>query len=138
MSTETDYQKQANDALAAVGATMEISQCPKNDPSPWWNASTLGPWRGSAWSVILRNSGGASYTFKFWQGSGCKDDPTPYDVLACLSWDSSTFENFCDEFGYDTDSRSAHKTWVSVCGQARALKRLFPDPKHWALLQEIR
>lgn len=49
--------------------------------------------------------------------------PNEYDVLACLTkYDPGDFENFCSEFGYDTDSRSAKKTykavvkeWMNVC-----------------------
>jgi hypothetical protein len=38
--------------------------------------------------------------------------PTPYDVLACLTkYDPGTFEDFCGEFGYDTDSRNAERTY---------------------------
>jgi hypothetical protein len=43
--------------------------------------------------------------------------PTPKiaDVLYCLLSDSQSgsqsFEDFCSDFGYDTDSRKAHATW---------------------------
>lgn len=41
--------------------------------------------------------------------------PTAYDVLACLQkYDVGTFEQFCSEFGYDTDSRTAEKTYHAV------------------------
>jgi hypothetical protein len=49
--------------------------------------------------------------------------PNEYDVLACLTkYDPGDFEDFCNEFGYDTGSRSAKKTykavvkeWMKVC-----------------------
>jgi len=42
--------------------------------------------------------------------------PDEYDVLACLTkYDPYTFENFCDGFGYDTDSRKAEKIYNEVC-----------------------
>lgn len=54
--------------------------------------------------------------------------PTPYDVLACLTkYDCGTFENFCSEFGYDTDSRKAEKTYKAVCDEWINIQRLFTD-----------
>lgn len=45
-----------------------------------------------------------------------RSEPTTYDVLTCLQkHDVGTFEDFCDEFGYDTDSRKAEKTYQAVC-----------------------
>ena len=43
------------------------------------------------------------------------ETPTPYDVLACLTkYEVGTFEDFCGDFGYDTDSRTAKKTYKAV------------------------
>ncbi len=54
--------------------------------------------------------------------------PTPYDVLTCLQkYDPDTFENFCSEFGYDTDSRSAEKTYNAVMAEYINLKILYSD-----------
>lgn len=57
--------------------------------------------------------------------------PTAYDVLACLSCDVGmhdfTFEEFCDYYGYDNDSRQVEKTYNAICNQSRALSRLFND-----------
>lgn len=42
-------------------------------------------------------------------------EPTSYDVLACLTkYDPGSLENFCDEFGYDLDSKSAEKIYNAV------------------------
>ena len=49
--------------------------------------------------------------------------PSEYDVLSCLTkYDPESFENFCSEFGYDTDSKKADKVysgvkeeWLNVC-----------------------
>jgi hypothetical protein len=54
--------------------------------------------------------------------------PTAYDVLACLQKsDVGTFEDFCNEFGYDTDSRKAGKTYQAVLSEYTQLKTLFTD-----------
>ena len=69
------------------------------------------------------------YTFKFGQSTakGSKE-PTMYDVLACLTkYDPGTFENFCSDYGYDTDSRSAERTYKAVCKEWQAVERLFGD-----------
>lgn len=70
-----------------------------------------------------------SYTFTFGQSiyNGSKE-PTEYEVLSCLQkYDCGTFENFCDEFGYDTDSRKAERTYKAVCKEYKAVVRLFGD-----------
>ena len=54
--------------------------------------------------------------------------PTDYDILACLEkYDPEDFENFCDNFGYDTDSRKAYKVYEDVKEQYNNLCMLFSD-----------
>lgn len=63
--------------------------------------------------------------------------PTPYDVLACLQkYDIGTFEDFCSEFGYDTDSRKAEKTYFAVQNEYTGIRRLFSESE-MEQLQEI-
>lgn len=53
-------------------------------------------------------------------------EPTLYDVLACLQkYDVGTFDDFCSEFGYDTDGRSARKTYKAVCKEFDKVCSLF-------------
>lgn len=41
--------------------------------------------------------------------------PSAYDVLACMTkHNPGTFDDFCDAFGYDTDSRSAERVYGLV------------------------
>ena len=52
--------------------------------------------------------------------------PTAYDLLACVTKsDPGTFEDFCGEYGYDTDSRSAEKTYKSVRRDWHRIERFF-------------
>ena len=52
--------------------------------------------------------------------------PSAYDVLACMTkYDPGTFEEFCHEFGYDEDSRTAEKTYFAVQKEYSRLTRLF-------------
>ena len=52
--------------------------------------------------------------------------PSAYDVLAAITkYDPGTFENFCGDFGYETDSRKALKTYLAVQEEFNAVNRLF-------------
>lgn len=54
--------------------------------------------------------------------------PTAYDVLSCVEKnDVGTFEEFCNEFGYDTDSRKAEKTYKAVKDQYTQFCTLYSD-----------
>ena len=54
--------------------------------------------------------------------------PTNYSILACLQkYEVGTFEDFCGDFGYDTDSRTAEKTYNAVCEEYKNLCTLFTD-----------
>ena len=61
--------------------------------------------------------------------------PTPYDVLACLTkYPPGTFEQFCAEYGYDSDSRCAFDTWVNVVEEWFRVNQFFTDEE----LEELR
>ncbi len=63
--------------------------------------------------------------------------PTVYDVLASLTkYDPGTFKDFCGDFGYDTDSRSAEKTYKAVVDEYKNLTMLFND-EELELMAEI-
>lgn len=65
------------------------------------------------------------------------EQPTPYDVLACLQkYDVGNFEDFCCEFGYDTDSRRAEKTYQAVCQEYDKLCTIFTGDE-MELMREI-
>lgn len=52
--------------------------------------------------------------------------PSAYDVLACLTkYDPGTFEDFCYEFGYDEDSRTAERIYFAVQKEYTQVSRLF-------------
>jgi hypothetical protein len=54
--------------------------------------------------------------------------PTAYDVIACLTkYDVGSFEDFCSEYGYDTDSRKAEKTYNAVCEEWLHVQKLWND-----------
>ena len=51
---------------------------------------------------------GEIWAFPFYMGLGHNGkEPTAYDVLACVTkYDVGTFEEFCDEFGYEEYSEN--------------------------------
>lgn len=54
--------------------------------------------------------------------------PTYYDVISCVQkYEVGSFENFCSDFGYDTDSRRAKKIYKAVCKEYNNMARLFND-----------
>lgn len=63
--------------------------------------------------------------------------PTAYDVLACLQkYEVGSFEDFCGEFGYDLDSRTAKRTYKAVRKEFANVCKLWSD-KEIEILQEI-
>lgn len=55
-----------------------------------------------------------------------KHTPNAYDILSCLDgYMPSTFEDFCSEFGYDTDSIRALKTYIECQKQYDGLRKIF-------------
>lgn len=54
--------------------------------------------------------------------------PSLYDILACLTkYDPETFEDFCGECGYNTDSRRAYDEFLAVDNEWHGVKQLFSD-----------
>ena len=54
--------------------------------------------------------------------------PIMYNVLCCLQkYEVGTFENFCDDFGYDIDSKKAEKIYNAVLEEWRNVQVLFSD-----------
>ena len=74
---------------------------------------------------------------KYWEENKDFSEPRAYDVLSCLtSYEPGTFEDFCDNFGYEEDSRKAEKTYKAVLEEWQNLKMLYTD-KDLLKLQEI-
>lgn len=63
--------------------------------------------------------------------------PSAYDLLSCLTkYNPGTFEDFCGDYGYDTDSISARKTYKDVLKEWINVERMF-SASEIEQLQEI-
>lgn len=78
----------------------------------------------------------------FYNANKANYRPDLASVLDCLASDSVSvenspvFEDWADEFGYDTDSRKAEKTFQACCEQARTLRALLGPATFDILLYE--
>lgn len=84
----------------------------------------------SSWRVTLRYQG-RRLTVPFYQGPAIEREPSAADVLSCIISDARAgeqeFEEFCSEFGYDSDSRKAEKTWRACASMAPKVRSLLGD-----------
>jgi hypothetical protein len=81
------------------------------------------------WDVTLK-MGRRQMTVPFGMGYGHGGaEPTACDVLSCLLSDvtDESFEDWCAEFGYDTDSRRAERTYNAIKKQTKKLRQFLGD-----------
>ena len=83
-------------------------------------------------------------TVYFSQGYGISHEPEAADVLNCLADDSAgvsnarSFEEWAEEYGYDTDSRKAEKTYKVCVKQAARLLSFLGEGLYNKLLWKTR
>jgi hypothetical protein len=99
-------------------------------------------WEHNAYRVELRHE--ARTMVSPWrQGILCVGDPTVERVLDSIASDCASVENardfadWCDEVGYDTDSRKAEATYYECREQARKLRAMLGDKAAKELLWEV-
>lgn len=132
MSTKiSSYEQQARDFLKA---TKTEYACFYFDHKPYFPDDKESR---DIYTVRLRNFN-HSYMFKFGQSiANTGKAPSAYSVLACITkYDPGTFEQFCGDYGYDTDSRKAEKTYKAVVEEWQNIRTLF-TPEELEKLQEI-
>ena len=90
---------------------------------------------------------GKTEDFVYHTGEGCKGAPAPTDVIVCLAADArigcELFADFCDNLGYDADSRRALDTYLACQQTAVQLRRLgvlayLQDPEAIEALTAVR
>jgi hypothetical protein len=92
----------------------------------------------SHYKVRLRHKGKTLTTY-FSLGSAHTSEPELASVLSCLADDAAGavnaqgFEDWCSEYGYDTDSRKAERTYNTIIRQAGKLES-FLGPEAYSTL----
>jgi hypothetical protein len=123
----TDYNKQAKDFLKETGTTF---RCKFKGYGQHFDSDKKDHASRNIYRINLKRDG-KSYNFDFGQsmaGTAKNEIPTAYDVLACIQkYDVGNFEDFCADFGYDTDSRKAKKTYHAVLKEFQNVNYLFSD-----------
>lgn len=107
--TTAEFELQGKQFLEETGTTMEVGEPEfglhfKDDKKPRYRFP------------VTFKRGKKRFKLTFGQSYHAGDKvPTAYDVLAALTKsDPGTFENFCSEFGYDSDSRTAESIYNGV------------------------
>ena len=117
-----NYQQQANEFATATGTKLKIN---RSEYGKHFANDKEGRYIFNC--TLTRN--GKRFTFNFGQSIAAGNTPpTMYDVLTCLTKNNpETFEYFCGEYGYNTDSINAQKTYKAVKREFNGVNRLFND-----------
>ncbi len=119
MSTES--LKELSKGVAIV--VVEGAETPDDQLSDW-------QLKARGYHITLRYNRRKMH-LDFWQGLGILRKPTAHAVLECLLSDASgadeEFEYWCDNYGYDSDSRKAEKIYKAVQIQTANLRKLLGD-----------
>ena len=122
----TNYQQQATDFLKATNTNFKSSF---KERDYYFSDDDV---TRDIFTCVLKNDK-HSFRFTFGQSmnksTGKGDNPpTAYDVLASITkYDVGSFEDFCSEFGYDTDSRKAYKIYKAVLREWKNVEKLWSE-----------
>lgn len=122
METTQSHEKQAAEFLEKVGATLTLEYKKFAKYFPHDTAPR------DVYRFTLRRRR-KSYTGTFGQSfKNQGQEPTAYDILSVLTKsEPGTFQQFCDDFGYDVDSISALATYKAVQKEWAGVVRVFGD-----------
>jgi len=155
-----DYNKQAEDFLFSCNVSFEaLKAIPQLAPN-WSKDGKHGthysitlskyaePFKRTDWKekgfIIKQGRPTKEIQFNFWNSlhakeqseHGKSDKPRAYDVLAGIYTQIESFEDFCSNFDYDEDSRTAERTFKEVQELNAKLETIFNE-EELAKLQEI-
>lgn len=124
---KNEYDKQANDFLKDTNTKFKIKYLKHDKYFPDDEES-----RDIYKFTLIKD--GKTYSGTFGQSiNGSKEGkiPRPYDVLSSLGSDlgdeNDSFEEFCDEYGYDNDSMKAHKIYKAVQKERHGINKLYSE-----------
>lgn len=116
----------ATETLKALCAKFKIKLTFSEDTSPHedWPA-------GSSHYIVTLELRGRKIRTKYGQGPALCHDPRVEDVLGSLLLDGrmgqEAFADFCNELGYDADSRKAYASWEECVTVNHRLDTWFAD-----------
>lgn len=116
-----DERMSLADFIAAHGIKMTSRQVDRNPNME--DSGTMDHWRCTI------TCAGRRMVLTFSQGSGHHGNaPDLADILNCCASDSSaldeTFDDWCSNLGYSTDSRKAHRIFRACVNQTTRLQKL--------------
>lgn len=131
---EFDYNKEMKKILNNAGISVNIVYIAKSFPN--WDEGNL----HNQYKIILER-GKQQMQFDYWDSLyNTKENkkPSTYDVIACLEWyEIYDFEDFCQNFGYDTDSMKAFNIYTECQKQQKELFALIPEENIREQIREI-
>lgn len=114
----------------AIFKQFKVKAVFKGDKAASW--SNGGENRNNHLVTVTNTDNKQRCTFEFWASIARPVLNREYDILNafyCFVSDSisgdMSFDDFCGEFGYDTDSRTAEKTWKACKRSAEKLNRIY-------------
>lgn len=121
------YEKQAVKFMDKYGVTLEMKRLGRKQHFP--SDKRNNTWR-DVYAVTLAKTGRPEpMRFRFGASIHSTENgymPTAYDILSCLTkYDVGSFEEFCSEFGYETNSRTAVRIYKAVKHEYAECLRLF-------------
>jgi hypothetical protein len=124
---ETNHsEKSLSELVEQYGITFKATFKGESEAEP---DSSGRRWRRNDYSVTLK-MGQKTLRTKFFTGFAHKS-PTAVDVLYCLISDAQvgvdTFEDFCSNFGFDTDSRKDHAIWQKCRKMAPKVRKFLGE-----------
>jgi hypothetical protein len=129
MNTTNEYHEQANKFLQMHGIKFRATL--KDTKTPAWKQANEKS--GHHYRVTLSKPG-KRIVFDFWgsiaDAESGKKNIHAYEVLACISGEINcpeSFEDFCAEYGYESDSIRALQTFRRCNAFAKRLRAFFAD-----------
>jgi len=112
----------------AIFKQFEIKASYKGTKKAEWSSNNF----NNHMITITNTETNEKITFEFWASIAKPELTEEYDILNafyCFVSDAvgatETFENFCSNFGYDTDSRTAEKIYRKCKKQLEKLQKIY-------------
>ena len=122
----SEIEQSVADFLATAGVTVTLSYC---------GTQTRSGWESDAWRVSIKRAGkGREWHTDYYTGLGHRSNLRPVTPcaaapLSCLLLDASgadqNFQDWCADYGYDSDSVKALNVYTACCQTLADLRRMF-------------